>query len=109
MKNFNWSQFLGNCVIGVCILIAGVIISINLPGTTVVPSALDVTNTGTTAEYQEFLSQYEASAFLSIDSDELVNLINAGELDGIGTKIGESYVFSRTELEGWMNNKISGQ
>ena len=42
MKNFNLSQFLGCCVIGISIVIAGWLISKELPNTTQVPSNLSV-------------------------------------------------------------------
>jgi len=49
------------------------------------------------------------AAFLSISSDDVSNIIASGEFDAFGTKIGDSYVFSKAALEGWMNGKISGR
>lgn len=49
------------------------------------------------------------AAFLSITSADVSNLIASGEFDAFGTKIGDSYVFSKVALEGWMNGKISGR
>jgi hypothetical protein len=109
MKNFNLSLFLGCCVIGICIIISGIIVSNNLPDTTHVPSNLAVTTSNSVSEFKDFLSEYEVAAFLSISSDDVSNLIASGEFDAFGTKIGDSYVFSKVALEGWMNDKISGR
>lgn len=53
-----------------------------------------------------FLSEGEVSGFLSISSDDVRTLIESGELLPYGTKIGSSYVFSKTALEGWMNTRM---
>ncbi len=109
MKNFNLSLFLGCCVIGICIIISSILVSNNLPDTTHVPSNLAVTTSNSVSEFQDFLSEYEVAAFLRISSDDVSNLIASDEFDAFGTKIGDSYVFSKVALEGWMNDKINGR
>ncbi len=109
MKNFNLSFFLGCCVIGICIIVSGKLVSNNLPDTTLVPSNLNVTTSNSVSEFKDFLSENEAAAFLSISSDDVSNLIESGEFITFGTKIGDSYVFSKVALEGWMNGKIGGK
>lgn len=108
MKKFNLALFLGCCVIGVCIVISANIISTNLPGTTHVPSSLYVTTSDTVSEFKDYLSVYEVAAFLSISSEDASNLIASGEFDTFGTKIGNSFVVSKIALEGWINNRLSG-
>lgn len=54
MKNLNVTQLLGYCIIGICIIIAGVIISKNLPETPTYPSNLSVSTWDGHVEYGEF-------------------------------------------------------
>ncbi len=103
MKNFNLSLFLGCCVIGISIIISGILISSNLPGTTLVPSNLAVTTSNSESGFKDFLSEYEVAGFLSINTEDVFNLIASGEFDTLSTKIGDSYVFSKVGLEAWMN------
>lgn len=106
MKNINVTQLLGYCIIGICIIIAGDIISKNLPETPNIPSNLSVSTWDGHVEYGEFLSEGEIASFLGISSDDARTLIESGELLPYCTKIGDSYVFSKTALEGWMNTRM---
>lgn len=108
MKNFNLSLFLGCCIIGISIIISSIVVAKNLPSTTHVPSSLSVTTSNSVSEFKDFLSESEVAAFLSIDNKDVSELITSGELDAFTTKIGDSYVFSKVALEGWMNDKIKG-
>lgn len=108
MKNFDLSLFLGCCVIGGSMIISSIVISKNLPGTTFVPSNLSVTTSKAIPEFKDFLSEYQIAAFLSITNEDVSKLIASGELDAFAIKIGDSYVFSKHALEGWINNQIKG-
>lgn len=107
MKKFNLSFFLGCCIIGICIIISSLLISKSLPISTPFPADIAVTTSDDAAEFKDYLSEYEVAAFLSISSDDVSKLIESGEIDAYGTKIGDSYVFSKVALEGWMNDQIS--
>ncbi|NLB42132.1 MAG: helix-turn-helix domain-containing protein [Clostridiales bacterium] len=107
MKNFNLSVFLGCCVIGISIIISGILVSNNLPETTQVPSNLAVTTSSSVSEFADFLSQYEVSAFLKVSDEDVSDLIASDEFDKVGTKVGDSYIFSKVALEAWMNERIS--
>lgn len=110
-KNFDVSLFLGCCVISVGIIVAGWLISKELPETTKVPSNLAVTtNSSTYGQYGEYLSKYEVAAYLGI-TDEDVNslvesLIKTGELNKISTEIGANRVFIKSKLDEWMMNRV---
>lgn len=109
MKNFNWSLFLSSCVIGIAIVIAGRIISINLPDTTIVPNNLYVTTDSGVSESDEYMSVYEASAFLMMNTDDFIAFINSGELDKTFTVIQGNYVFSKKNLTQWIDGRIDSQ
>lgn len=108
MKNFDLSLFLGCCIIGSSIIISSIIISKNLPATTHVPSDLSITTSNAVPEFTDFLSESQVGAFLSISDEDVSTLITSGEFNSFATKIGDSYVFSKLALEGWMNDKIRG-
>ena len=106
-KNFDVSLFLGCCVISVGIIIAGWFIAQELPDTTHVPSNLAVTTTDTAyGQYGEYLSKYELAAYLGITDEDVVALIEAGELDGVSTKLGANYVFVKSKVDEWMENRV---
>ncbi|MEG1447783.1 MAG: helix-turn-helix domain-containing protein [Oscillospiraceae bacterium] len=78
----------------------------NLPNTPHIPSSLEVVTPNSTYEFGDYLSEYEVAPFLNISSDDAKRLIESGELDCFMTKIGNSCVFSKIALEGWMNEKL---
>ena len=109
-KNFDMSLFLGCCVISIGIIIAGWLISKELPDTTRVPSNLAVTTTDVAyGQFGEYLSNHQVAAYLGI-TDEDVNalvesLIKTGELDSVSTEIGANRVFVKSRLDEWMDNR----
>ncbi len=109
MKNFNWAVFFGCCVIGISIFLSGKMIAGNMPGTTHVPSSLSVTTTDSTMRFSEYMSEYEAAAFLMMNTDDFISFIKTGELDGTFTKIKGNYVFKKDKLEEWINKRIDNE
>ena len=90
MKNFNLSQFLGCCVISIGIIIAGWLISKELPNTTSVPASFSVTTQTRDEMFGNYLSKYEVTAYLNITDEDVDKLLNSGELDGTYTIAGET-------------------
>ena len=106
-KNFDISLFLGCCVISAGIIIAGWLISKELPETTHVPSSLAVTTTDSAyGQFGEYLSQYEVAAYLGITDEDVASLIKSGELNGVSTKLGANYVFVKSKVDEWMENRV---
>ena len=106
-KNFDISLFLGCCVIRIGIVIVGWLISKELPDTTHVPSSLSVTTTDSAyGQFGEYLSQYEVAAYLGITDEDVESLIKSGELDGVSTKLGANYVFVKSKVDEWMENRV---
>ena len=103
MKNFNISQFLGCCVIGASIIVAGWLISKEMPDTTQVPSNLSVTQEERIGKY---LSMYEAAVYLSISEDDVDELLKDGELEGTYFVVGENYTFSHEKLDEWVEERL---
>ncbi len=106
-KNCDISLFLGCCVISAGIVISGWLISKELPDTTHVPSSLAVTTTDSAyGQFGEYLSQYEVAAYLGITDEDVTSLIKSGELDGVSTKLGANYVFVKSKVDEWMENRV---
>ena len=110
-KNFDLSIFLGCCVISVGIIVAGWLISKELPETTHVPASLAVTTTDSAyGQFGEYLSVYEVAAYLGITDEDVTafidSLIKTGELDSVSTTIGANRVFVKSKLDGWMENRV---
>lgn len=106
MKTFNLSQFLGCCVISIGIIVAGWLISNELPDTASVPASFSVTTRTADELYGNYLSKYEVAAYLNITDEDVEKLLNSGELDGTYTVAGANYVFSREKLDEWVSNRI---
>lgn len=107
-KNFDLSLFLGCCVIAIGIVLAGWLISKELPETTKVPANLAVTTTNVESGYEfgNYLSKHEVSAYLGITSEDVNTLIQSGQLDGISTQLGANLVFSKEGLDKWMEGRF---
>jgi len=107
-KNFDLSLFLGCCVISVGIIVAGWLISKEMPDTTKVPSSLAITTTDSAyGEFGEYLSKYELAAYLGITDDDVTSLINSGELKDVSTKLGANYVFVKDAVDEWMAERLA--
>ncbi|MCL2874477.1 MAG: hypothetical protein FWE29_06075 [Defluviitaleaceae bacterium] len=80
---FNWALFLGLCIVALAIYSAGVRIAAHMPhslqghfsGSLMAGSNPD----------REFMSEWEAAAFLSMGHDEFLSILNSGELEGTYT------------------------
>ena len=106
-KNFDLSLFLGCCVISAGIIVAGWLISKEMPDTTKVPASLAITTTDSAyGEFGEYLSKYELAAYLGITDDDVTSLINAGELKDVSTKLGANYVFVKDAVDEWMAERL---
>ena len=106
MKDFNLSQFLGCCVIGISIVVAGWLISKEMPNTTQVPSNLSVVTQAQDEQYGNYLSKYEVAAYLGITDEDVDQLFASGKLDGTYTVAGANYIFSREKLDEWVENRL---
>lgn len=105
MKNFSLSTFLGCCVISLGIIVAGVLISSKIPPVNV-PSSFTLKETAW--EYDDYMSQYEAAAFLKIDADTFTGMMRSGQLLGTYTVVEGGSVFSREKLSQWIEDRIEG-
>ena len=106
-KNFDISLFLGCCVISIGIIVAGFLISKELPDTTHVPSNLAVTSVNSAhGQFGEYFSEYQVAAYLGITNEDVTALMEAGELDGVSTKLGANYVFIKSKVDEWMENRV---
>ena len=106
MKRSDILNFLGSCVIAIAIVAAGCIIAGKLPETVQFPTNLNVSTQDGTQQFGDYLSIYEASAYLRISDLELKGLIESGELDSAVYKIGDSCLISRQALQDWADSKI---
>lgn len=107
-KNFDLSLFFGCCAISAGIIVAGWLISKEMPETTEVPSSLAVTTTDSKyGEFEEYLSKYELAAYLGITDDDVTSLINSGELKEVSTKLGANYVFVKDAVDKWMAERLA--
>lgn len=107
-KNFNFALFFGCCVISIGIVIAGLLISTNMPDAALMPRNLSVTTSDGAPVFREYMSDYEAAGFLTLDADELMAFIQSGELNDTFTVIQGHYVFSKEKLTQWINRRIEG-
>ena len=115
----------------VSILISAVLILIGLTtlsstvqnrpfaGTPYIPSSIEVT----TNQAGDYMSEYEAWIYLRIDSDRFHDLLSSGALNGTYTSFesvkqipdsfetvtGAWYIFSKSKLDKWMNDRIESQ
>lgn len=104
MKNFNLSLFLGCCIISIGIVIAGLLIAYHLPP--VISGSFSGTITDGTPQFGDYLSEYEASAFLSMNTNDFIIFIQSGELQGTYTVIQGNNVFSKEKLSQWVEARI---
>jgi len=81
MKDFNWALFIGCCLIALALLDAGIRISNRMPQTMHGNFHGSLTS-GHVSESREFLSEWDAAAFLLMGYDEFNTLLPSGELSG---------------------------
>ena len=106
MKKINISVILGCCIISIGIILAGFIIANKLPETPFIPNNLSVTTTDGTTVSNEYLSEYEASAFARVNVDDFQRIIGTGDLDWTFTIIQGNRVFSKEKLSLWLEIRI---
>ena len=106
MKNEGLFHFLGCCVIAASIVVSGAIIANKLPETAQFPTSLSVSTSDGTHQFGDYLSTYEASAYLGIATDSVMELIQSGELDSAIYKVDKDYIISKQALQEWVDSKI---
>lgn len=106
MKTEGIFHFLGCCVIAAAIVVSGALIASRLPETALFPSSLSVSTSDGAQQFGDYLSPYEASAYLNIPVEELLELIESGQLDSAVYQTGESCIISRQALQAWIDSRI---
>lgn len=106
MKSKDFFNFLGCCVIAVAIVISGYMISNKIAQIPKFPNSLSVSTQDSSQQYGDYLTVYEAAAYLGVSDTDVNNLINSGKLDSAICKVGESYIISKEDLQKWVNSQI---
>ena len=106
MKHEGIFHFLGACVIAAAIVISAVIIADKIPGPAQFPSELTVSTGDSSQQFGDYLSTYEASAYLGIATDSFMNLIHSGQLDSAIYQVGKDYIISKQALQDWVDSQI---
>lgn len=108
MKGKDLLNFLGCCVIAVIIVMAisSYMISNLIPQIPRVPDSLSVSVQDATQQYGNYLTVYEAAAYLGISDTDMNDLINSGKLDSAIYKDGEICIISKQALQEWVNTQI---
>lgn len=81
MKTKDFFNFLGCCVIAVAIVISGYMISNKIAQIPKFPNSLSVSTQDSSQQYGDYLTVYEAAAYLGVSDTDVNNLINSGKLD----------------------------
>ena len=111
-QNFNWALFLGCAVFALSIFIVGLVIAGKIPNS--LHGNLSGSFSGTlidggNSSPREFMSEWEAAHFLMIPHDDLMKLIEAGELKGAYTVFQvEREVWSSAEDEEPITQRVDG-
>lgn len=106
MKSKDFFNFLGCCVIAVAIVISGYMISNKIAQIPKFPNSLSVSTQDSSQQYGDYLTMYEAAAYLGISDTDVNDLINSGKLDSTIYKDGEICIISKQALQEWVNNQI---
>ncbi|MBR5136468.1 MAG: hypothetical protein IKV30_00390 [Clostridia bacterium] len=105
MKNSGVATFLGSCVIGISIIVAGYLISEELPETTQVPGYISVDLEDQGEQFDNYMDKYDVARYLGIYSDDIDELLSSGELEGTYFVVGDSYIFIRDKIDEWAENR----
>lgn len=108
MKNFNLALFLGCCVISIGIVIAGILISTNMPRTPTIPGSFNINDGDGAIGFGDYISEYEAAVFLKLEHEKLTALMNDGKLYGTYTVLEGHSIFSKEKLSLWLDERIAG-
>jgi len=110
---FNLALFLGYCVIGIAIVIAGILISNRVPPdmqghfTGHFSGNIRNNNDEISLELPDFFGIATASSYLAIPSHSLFELIRySGEMQGTFTELGGTYIFSRERFLNWLESQM---
>lgn len=106
MKSKDFFNFLGCCVIAVAIVISGYMIANKIAQIPKFPNNLCVSTQDGTQQFGDYLTVYDATAYLGISDIDMNDLINSGKLNSAIYKVGESYIISKEALQEWVNSQI---
>lgn len=86
-QGFNWSLFLGLCILSISVFTAGNTIANRIPHSLHgnLSGHLSMTDGGNSLHAQEFLTEWEAARFIGMHHEEFVDIIESGELAGTYT------------------------
>jgi len=101
--------FIGFIFLGLSFVISSYIISHSLSNTintnAAVNGVISVSNSDNTDKNSDVLMPYDAGAMLGYQSDEFIQMIKDGKLEGIPyVDLGDHYIFSKKALEEWVYN-----
>jgi hypothetical protein len=65
-----------------------------------------VYSTGEKQSFDDFMSDYEAAAFLKVNIDDFYVFAESGELNGTFSTIQGQRVFSKEKLTQWFNDRV---
>ena len=94
MKSKDFFNFLGCCAIAVAIAISEF------------PNSLSVSTQESSQQFGDYLTTYEAAAYLGISDTDVNDLINSDKLDSAIYKDGEICIISKEALQEWVNSQI---
>ena len=104
MKNSGIATFLGSCVIGISIIVAGYLISEELPETTQVPGYISVDLEDQGEQFDNYMYKSDVARYLCVYEDDIEELLSSGELEGTYFVVGDSYIFIRDKIDEWVEN-----
>ena len=70
------------------------------------PNSLSVSTQESSQQFGDYLTTYEAAAYLGISDTDVNDLINSDKLDSAIYKDGEICIISKQALQEWVNNQI---
>lgn len=82
---FNWPLLIGLTFIAISIFAAGHSIATRMPHTFHGHMSGHITGGGESSAPRDFMSEWEAASFLSMNHDELLSIMRTGELNGTYT------------------------
>ena len=106
MKSKDFFNSLGCCAIAVAIVISGYMIASKIEQIPKFPNSLSVSTQDSSQQFGDYLTTYEAAAYLGISDTDVNDLINSGKLDSAIYKDGEICIISKDALQAWVNSQI---
>ena len=109
----SYSIIIGSIILAVAIVISSNTISKRMYEPTSFPGALQVTTYDgdkNLSKTNDFISSYEAAAYLRVGDEKLKAIVESGRLDGTFVSYtnenGKNYIFSTLKLSEWMKKEI---